>query len=192
MQAGSKCVDCHNTIAHKKAVPSIKFGRMEDCLECHNNQDTSSECGLCHLTEVDRKRRMVKGPWQLTHGPNWRNLHGMGKLATCSACHVKDACARCHQIDLPHPLGFMGIHGDQSKEFSASCRICHKQSFCSDCHRVSMPHPDGFLSQHSREYKQKSKKICLSCHTVQSCNLCHEMHTHPGLLPKDIKRLKEQ
>jgi hypothetical protein len=191
MLDGAKCTDCHNTIAHKKAVANAKFGRMEDCLQCHNSEGASPDCETCHVSGADRKRRIVKGPWQLTHGPNWRNLHGMGNIKTCSACHEKNTCARCHQIDLPHPLGFMGIHGNESKKFPESCLVCHKQSFCSDCHKIRMPHPADFLPKHKKEYKSQGKKICLSCHTVQSCDLCHEMHAHPGLLPNDIKRLRE-
>ena len=192
LQAGWKCTQCHNTVAHGKAVPDKKAAWMETCLQCHNNEGAPAECETCHVKGADWQKRLVAGPWQHTHGPKWRKLHGMGDLKICSACHDKGTCTRCHQIDLPHPLGFMNIHGDQSKESPDSCSVCHRKSFCSDCHKITMPHPNDFLAKHNQEYERSGQKVCLNCHTLATCDFCHEMHVHPGLSPGDIVKLREE
>ncbi len=178
---GWQCTECHNTVAHNGSVPKKEFGTMEKCLECHNLEQSSTACTLCHVEGVARERRVYSDTWKITHGPNWRTIHGMGNLLTCNVCHGKAYCSRCHKIDLPHSEAWMATHGKVAQQFPDSCMQCHRENLCKSCHKIEMPHPPGFLPAHSEFVKARGEELCLRCHMKASCTICHARHIHRAI-----------
>jgi hypothetical protein len=176
---GRMCIDCHSVTAHGSAVGWPKTFDMNMCLDCHNTDRVRSDCGLCHA-EKTQTDRISSGEWAITHGPNWKQTHGMGDLKTCAACHPNDFCVRCHGIPLPHNADFIRTHPTFALTNSTDCAVCHQQSFCNDCHGLPMPHPADFTPQHSVIVKQQGAAKCLRCHVQDDCDNCHAKHVHPG------------
>jgi hypothetical protein len=178
---GPSCDGCHSTTAHGKTVRWQTSPYMEDCIACHKNKGVSDECETCHTSE-SAERRDVKGPWQVTHGANWKKTHGMGDQSSCGTCHPSNFCARCHRVPVPHGADFGRTHGEYAQGNEDACVTCHKSTkdFCEKCHGMQMPHPAGFLKQHSSIAKSTSDARCIRCHVDTDCGLCHGYHAHPG------------
>lgn len=177
---GASCDGCHSTVAHGAATRWIREPVMEACVECHRDSDAPIECDACH-EDKSQTERLSRGPWQVTHGPQWRNTHGMGSLRHCATCHPADYCVRCHGVTLPHTAGFGRTHGTEAQAPDAKCLDCHdKVALCDACHGASMPHPAGFLARHSAEASSSKDEVCLRCHRSEDCLECHTRHAHPG------------
>lgn len=184
---GYQCVDCHASTGHSLSSGSSRQIDMFDCFKCHSK--SAASCESCHIGQVKRERRAYASVWQLTHGENWRQLHGMGDIETCRVCHQPKYCAKCHQIEIPHPGEFLFLHGylARSVDFKEVCSGCHNErSFCFSCHQVEMPHPEDYLKVHST-LAEKDEQKCFRCHLRSSCDRCHARHTHPGI-PKEVLR----
>ncbi len=174
------CDSCHNAIAHGGTVRWIREPVMDDCVACHALSAAPNECDTCHVGKLEIQR-LRSGPWQVTHGPRWRDTHGMGVLESCGACHEPAKCVSCHKTEIPHPSGFLGTHGRQARQHDARCTHCHRTSgWCSSCHGIEMPHPAGFLRRHSTVATTRDDKTCRRCHAPEDCVNCHVAHTHPG------------
>lgn len=178
--SSGSCDDCHSTVAHGTAVRWAREPVMEDCTTCHAEEGASRTCDLCHEGQIESDR-LAAGPWQITHGPEWKTTHGMGNLASCSTCHPGDYCVRCHEIPLPHPVDFPARHGADAKAAPESCTSCHdREALCDPCHGMEMPHPEGFLPDHSSIATSYTDESCLGCHYQTDCDACHVTHVHPG------------
>jgi len=177
---GSSCDSCHAAVAHGPRSGSVGGPAMDECIACHAASEAPVSCGTCHVGEMDLARP-VTGVWQVTHGPDWRRMHGMGNLRTCSTCHPKDYCVRCHLVPLPHPADFGTAHGAAAIAHPDSCGGCHvRESFCDSCHGMPMPHPKGFLQSHSSVAASSYDPRCARCHVMSDCQQCHTYHIHPG------------
>jgi hypothetical protein len=194
------CTRCHPTTAHGAASYRQNGYNMDSCLPCHNtNPSNPATCAVCHPngspTAEGGKPTTgeVPTPWEVSHGKNARSTHGMGDLNTCKACHAPEYCISCHDLQLPHPEGYLHIHGEQTAALGLDgCLTCHKQASCDACHGVEMPHPDGFLQAHPKTAAGESSDMCLRCHTAESCEECHIRSTHPGLPPDVRDQLQER
>lgn len=177
---GGSCDECHAAVAHGDAVRWKTGYVMERCVTCHTRRGLESECATCHRGQVSRGDA-PDGPWQVTHGPEWRVTHGMGDITACRTCHPKGYCARCHRVDLPHPAEFGGMHGEAAMRDRDACSVCHKgERLCDGCHQVEMPHPLAFTRQHFTNAKSTSDPTCVRCHETSDCERCHTSHIHPG------------
>ncbi len=176
----ASCDDCHSTTAHGDSVRNVRGPVMDDCIACHDAQGATKACTACHPGRIEKSAPGV-GTFSVTHGPNWRQTHGLGRLATCNTCHRDDSCVRCHGVVVPHPADFGTTHGSFAKRDRAACLTCHKsEQFCSSCHGVEMPHPAGFLAKHSSVASDVADPACSRCHERADCERCHERHVHPG------------
>ena len=174
------CADCHGDVPHGNAVRVRRAYTMESCTVCHQRDGATLECGVCH-SEHTQRERLERGPWQVTHGAQWAQTHGLGSLTSCGVCHPSDYCVRCHGTALPHPIGFGQSHGDEAKRDLAVCEACHDtDTLCTPCHGVDMPHAEGFLKSHSAIATDVDDPVCSRCHDSQECIACHERHIHPG------------
>jgi hypothetical protein len=176
----ARCTDCHAGTAHGSVTrwPSVPV--MEDCVRCHIAQQAPTACDSCHRGRGQRERLML-GPWQITHGPNWSKTHGLGDLRDCQTCHRPDSCVKCHNTVLPHQADFGRTHGEEARKPGAKCLTCHDQKkLCDSCHGGEMPHPKAFLKQHSAIANTINDPACLKCHRVEDCRRCHVAHIHPG------------
>ncbi|HEX9093227.1 MAG TPA: hypothetical protein VF902_04515 [Coriobacteriia bacterium] len=177
---GSSCDTCHGATAHGTTTRWVRQPFMDDCVRCHLKNDAPVRCDTCHA-DKSTADRIAAGPWQVTHGPNWRTTHGMGDIALCSMCHASTKCVQCHGMALPHPADFGRTHGTAALTLSAKCLECHsRERFCDACHGSPMPHPADFLPTHSKIAKSRQDEACLKCHYQSDCNACHVAHTHPG------------
>lgn len=183
LESGSRCTDCHNTVAHGKVTTSPTYPNMDSCALCHDGKKASKDCNTCHSKKIGPLPTARVGPWWVTHSETWVKTHGMGDQRTCQTCHREDFCAKCHGVTMPHPDGWPLEHGQVAKANRAGCRTCHLESFCSSCHRIEMPHPESFLPRHSKEAKRLGlEQNCYRCHTAVDCDQCHVKHAHPGKL----------
>ncbi len=175
------CDGCHSTTAHGASTRNKRGPVMEDCTSCHIEKDAVRECDACHAGKR-KNDRLVKSPFQVTHGPDWRKTHGLGELDGCIVCHETDKCQKCHGIPVPHPTSFGGTHGTWAIKVPDSCGTCHRsKTFCTDCHGdTPMPHPKSFLAKHSKVAKSIDDPNCVRCHSVPDCERCHTRHIHPG------------
>lgn len=174
------CDGCHATTAHGRAVPSPPGPVMDDCIACHARSKAPVSCGTCHAGKLPTDR-IKTGVFAVTHGPQWRQTHGLGNLATCEVCHSVVECSDCHKTPVPHPADFGRTHGEFALADRRDCGTCHKQqSFCEGCHGVEMPHPSGFLRKHSKVATSVSDPRCARCHEETDCRRCHAKHVHPG------------
>lgn len=196
--AGAKgCVSCHDTTAHGESTRAARGFTMDACVRCHDGTIASDACDLCHAEKLAADR-VTRGPWAVTHGKDWRSTHGLGDLSTCKLCHAPQECRGCHRIDLPHPESFPRTHGTEALRVRAECVKCHdEKTFCTACHGMPMPHPAGFLAGHPHVAKGFVDPRCAHCHPRETCDACHEAHTHPGstdgtlggkALPKAVAR----
>lgn len=176
----ASCDGCHSTTAHGSAVRWERLPVMEDCTACHRREGAPVECDTCHAGKL-KGERLETGPWQVTHGAQWRETHGMGDLDSCRTCHPADYCARCHRVEMPHSASFGRAHGEEAVADKAACQSCHKsRRFCDSCHGIAMPHPTGFLREHSKLAGTVENPSCLRCHERADCEACHSNHVHPG------------
>lgn len=184
---GYRCTFCHNTLAHWKVVRRKNLPEMDKCSVCHDGEIAAKDCVTCHTTERSKRAGGAEPTvYSITHGEKRLSTHGMGDLKTCDACHGSEFCVRCHQLELPHPADFPGVHGQKFLEAGAQCMKCHQKSFCDGCHQTSMPHYPGFLPAHGEIVRKEGGRYCLDCHLREGCLNCHEKHTHkpePGLTP---------
>ena len=179
--AGPTCDKCHSVVAHGDAVRWSMDPSMDACVACHTSQGVSTECEVCHTSE-DEDRTAIRGAWQVTHGPDWKDTHGMGDQSSCATCHPSGFCEKCHGVPVPHPADFGAKHGAYAQDDMDSCTACHKstQDFCDKCHTIDMPHPAGFLEKHDQIAEGREDKSCLRCHVETDCEECHGNHIHPG------------
>jgi len=178
--SGSPCIDCHGEVAHADTARVRRTYTMESCTACHQSEKATLECDACHSAHTQHER-LERGPWQVTHGSQWSQTHGLGSLRSCGVCHPSDYCVRCHGTVLPHPAGFGQSHGDEAAEDLSVCVACHDaDALCTPCHGIEMPHPDGFLPEHSSITDGVEDPACVRCHDPEECVACHVRHVHPG------------
>lgn len=179
VQAPAQCTDCHSGVAHGPAVRWPTAPVMEECVKCHALQSAPTDCDTCHRGRRE-KERLVVGPWQVTHGKQWRTTHGQADLAYCGTCHPADYCVDCHGTSLPHGADFGRTHGAEALRRDAQCLSCHQKLLCEACHGLPMPHPTGFLKVHSSVAEREGEPACTRCHVQDDCEACHTAHVHPG------------
>jgi hypothetical protein len=185
--ADGACDKCHGTVAHGAITRWVRQPVMDDCVRCHIAKKVTVGCDACHADKSSRQR-LAAGPWQVTHGKNWRKTHGMGDITVCGVCHPASKCVGCHGSVIPHPVDFGRTHGNLAQTPEAKCEGCHdRQTFCVGCHGVPMPHPSGFLAGHSKIAKSRQDKACVKCHYQSDCDSCHVAHTHPGSTKGTLK-----
>lgn len=171
------CTDCHSTVAHGREISWIRTYDMETCLSCHVDVG-SVDCATCHVGRL-AEDRITTGTFAITHGPQWKETHGMGDSSTCTACHTAAACQTCHGAGVPHEARFLSVHAEYAKDPEQLCIDCHDQRFCDDCHGLAMPHPNQFVRAHA-QYAEQDEELCRRCHLQPDCTICHETHVHPG------------
>ncbi len=175
------CDTCHSATAHASSIRRPREALMEDCTSCHRAEQASTDCVTCHTGKAEADR-LTAGPWQVTHGPNWKKMHGLGRLDSCQTCHDSQYCVRCHQVPMPHGQEFGSTHGEYAKKSKAACLACHKaETFCTSCHGgTPMPHPASFLRRHGDIASDRNDPTCKRCHAIDDCDHCHANHVHPG------------
>ncbi|MDO8886202.1 NapC/NirT family cytochrome c [Candidatus Oleimmundimicrobium sp.] len=164
LEKGAKCADCHNTVAHGKAVLHQKYPHMDYCVTCHNDKEVTSKCMLCHVEDIGKRPREVM---------DYPKVH-LESITSCDGCHDTKTCNKCHGIEMPHPPGFSSPwqHAKLAAfEKQRVCLKCHSLDFCNKCHMFP-GHQYEFKPTHGSGGKTGSN--CSGCHRTKNfCDLCH-------------------
>lgn len=147
------CLACHQvggTGAADAAADDLDKAYLPppraSCHECHAPGEgglgdgepfphAPKRCDTCHTN--------VRPPE--THGPGWREFHGVDatmSTATCRDCHERAWCADCHdrRDDATHRVHdntWLTVHGIVARSQASSCDSCHIQAECTSCHASS-------------------------------------------------------
>lgn len=178
------CGFCHEGTGHRISTHVYKGPEMDDCLTCHRTAEGNlGSCEGCHPDDGNDERGPNQTAWQVTHGDNWEQAHGLGDLNTCASCHDQGFCVSCHQVRVPHPADWQNLHGNGLDDtIRQSCATCHEETWCADCHRgVEMPHPSTFLPVHGPEADRLGAETCSRCHDERACDECHFRSAHPNV-----------
>lgn len=166
------CINCHGVV----------MPHQKNFIEQHgdNFRESPETCARCHLELVQEARsRDVQVP------ENAPELVSQTSL-----------CMNCHEIQLPHPAGFISSHGKMARSNRALCDKCHSAAnplrpdaehaspaFCSNCHGGKNPHGADWLAEHPSRYEQSGSAYCTFCHKtggaatlIEStfCKTCHQ------------------
>ncbi|MBI5231304.1 MAG: hypothetical protein HY876_03965, partial [Coriobacteriales bacterium] len=181
--AAWRCADCHGGVGHAVQGRSYRTVEMGACLGCHENAPTRLDrCEICHKDGPPKRRPTMTSAWRLTHGENWKRLHGMGELSQCKTCHEPAFCAQCHGTAIPHPATWTTEHAVGATDGQrGACLQCHEKKWCDRCHGIEMPHGAGFLRRHGSIAEERSVAVCTRCHEQAACDNCHFESSHPQL-----------
>lgn len=198
LEKGSHCVDCHNSVAHGKALTVNNVPTMDKCLICHDNKRVSAKCDMCHTSKAKPTTRKIAEEIIRTDAK---------PMSNCRRCHPQtkeSVCIKCHGLEMPHPDGWMGgpnKHALQGFTNKALCKRCHRfddglaavahasdgppypsfQIFCNRCHAYPSVHgsTERWLKYHGQAAADKPTPInplCDICHSAQNernCFYCH-------------------
>lgn len=170
LKAGFRCNDCHNTVGHGKVTVEAHYPSMNDCIECHNSEKTSTKCSTCHTKDVGVKPRAQVVDYPKVH---------LEPPTDCRGCHPIEKCNACHGLEMPHPPGFAQseVHGKLAAfEKKKLCFKCHAENGCGDCHIWPSGHPDDWKKTHGPAAQGPvAREGCLGCHdrSKDFCRLCH-------------------
>lgn len=201
LQKGDRCVDCHNAVAHGKALAVVKEPSMDKCVDCHNHKKVSADCDFCHTGTAQRvTRRMPEEIIRVETEP----------MANCRRCHPQtkqSTCIRCHGLELPHPEGWantgaarLNDHAMQGFLNKELCNRCHQlnsklspvihpidpvykdQIFCNRCHSFPSIHgsTERWVKMHGKAASNKpfpANPICSDCHAAENERQCVYCHT---------------
>lgn len=185
LEAGSRCRDCHNSIAHPNAVKEPSVPSMDACVVCHDGTTASSECDLCHVRDVAIKPEEERGYGKLTVS---------GDRDSCYGCHNEAPCIQCHGVRMPHPAGWSprdrvdpGLgHARDGFAKREICWRCHFETgkpfvpsdeACS-CHGLfgTMHNGASWVREHGLQatgVRGGGKADCFFCHGGDLCDRCH-------------------
>ncbi|HWI50690.1 MAG TPA: cytochrome c3 family protein [Symbiobacteriaceae bacterium] len=196
------CGECHLA---ESAGPHAQISKPDSFPSA-----TKDACASCHAGVP------------MPHPDNFLSTHGKvsmaSKAGTCESCHASttaagvaspvqgsaQSCDSCHAQPMPHPAGYLSIHGQKATANPSSCTACHssanpanpgasyaKATYCIDCHLTTMPHSASFLALHGKE-AQKAPATCEACHSPKNvarptaphanagyCSNCHDSYEHP-------------
>jgi hypothetical protein len=110
------------------------------------------------------------------------SLEARTQPGLCTTCHTDDFCENCHaqkKVDVasggpsPHPVGWVGLRGEENEHGPAAwrdpsvCAACHGgagEQLCVGCHRVGgiggNPHRPGWSSKQ----RPTAGAACVGCH----------------------------
>ena len=106
---------------------------MSQCIACHDTDNASAECDVCHSEDVGVAVRRLQRPFAQT-------LTGR---EDCRGCHEVESCNDCHGLELPHSQEFIdGYHARPALVETSTCLKCHDiKAFCNGCHEFKV---DGY------------------------------------------------
>jgi len=191
---GVRCERCHDGYGHGGVTQTAARHRMSECMRCHGDPQTETDCGLCHVgnpSDVVSGTRLLQRTWVTGDG-------------TCNGCHeaqLARECIACHGgYEMPHPADWRTDHLYDGFANQDSCWECHSPpdgsppaphgsasggyagTFCNGCHSYPTPHPPA--AQWIRQHGPASRgadvphSVCEPCHSdprffVQRCTDCH-------------------
>ncbi len=196
----STCLSCHSNGQRAGVDERVRLpGMQTDCFACHDNQQATRRCSLCHPEAPDAPLRDGGVGWRAlgllprSHGAHWLEEHrdeARLQRSTCEGCHHRADCVRCHEGQVRpdfHPANWVLAHGLRSRYASQQCSVCHTQQRCQSCHSArgvtgstfpgswqSIFHPQGWMSLSSSRHHgiagRRDLLSCTSCHREADCS----------------------
>ncbi len=188
----SFCGTCHAMDAARASAARSVHSNVP-CIACH--QAPGLVGSLRYVPTLARET--------VAEATGWNVAGGVLKAGACQTCHPEvqaspapgsthpaattSQCASCHgdtshavtprpvsPLTMPHPSGWIQMHGAQVAQHPNSCNTCHQPDFCTACHfRTQYPHPMDWIKQHGLVEESKGIKACSLCHPSSFCVGCH-------------------
>ena len=187
---GDSCSSCHSSVGHGESAKLQTVSTMTKCLMCHDNDQASARCSVCHAEDIGVKMRVDKrlGVKKMMAG-----------LDNCRGCHSTDKCTEHHGTEMPHQQPrWRGAHGRIAGSTNDPiCWRCHPTdySFCKRCHGAIAPHPDNWEDIHKlvvRGQREFALRQCTRCHELGYCLGCHEPDGNSAPSVPDLKELLDR
>jgi predicted CXXCH cytochrome family protein len=182
------CLRCHASVEPRNRM-SVSAARPELCIQCHahaaeGHLAEAAPCTQCHVPLAEARgvplERVAGFPRPPGHeSPDFLSRHAPGDgsdLLTCSVCHARESCERCHAnaerlpavAGLPrdprvaslvagrapeypspssHGSSSWGwTHGTAAQSAPDTCANCHTRPSCSGCHGEGLAAAGGIVS----------------------------------------------
>ncbi len=176
LEQGALCNDCHRPRPNTGVIDRYTVG-MDPCLRCHDGEQASAECDLCHTKDIGLAVQASSVVKPRAHQD----------IVRCEGCHKLDTCDACHGVRLPHSSAFMnGGHARQAVEDiwynnGQVCNRCHTKNrrSCGNCHRNQFPsHPESYMPK-GHQSADPYNNGCTQCHDylewMHGRNFCGEL-----------------
>ncbi len=196
------CSACHADLT----LVSPEDHKKADFRDLHGTSAASDiqSCQQCHLTPGLAQLGQGASPPAAAHTPVALKEHPaipempVGSIAVTDG--MKDACASCHGVTMPHPTNWLASHTVGFTENPALCASCHgtrDQGFnmqvlgdpkaiattdatCTNCHAQPMPHPGGWTASLHQSQAKTAPQTCAQCHSEQNKVNPDSPHALPG------------
>ncbi len=149
-----ECRECHpgSVLLSDIAQPGLKGAYHRQCLGCHVEWDSSTECEICHAKKAGGA------------------LHGSATTFTTEIHHtpieISDLIVMKTEYEEGDEVPFH--HSAHVKLYGAECSLCHMHQNCSSCHvHAEASHPMGDPD------KIDLHDTCYRCHDDNNCEYCH-------------------
>jgi len=212
IEDATSCRTCHAATTSREFL-DVGRAANEQCRSCHEGSAhlaDDSACATCHRPVAraaglpeSRIARFARPPTHAKSDFATRHLAASGDVATCSVCHARESCARCHgersslapverlerdprvarlvagkAATRIHRARFRDAHAVRAAADPASCAGCHAQRVCSDCHAAERSarryHATNFMTRHSSAAYTRDVE-CSTCHNSEAfCRSCHQ------------------
>jgi predicted CXXCH cytochrome family protein len=174
--SGRACATCHATAGSTRRM-DVGRARPETCQGCHTHQATAhlaedNRCAVCHvpLTAATRlsAQRVAALPRPASHERDGFTLahEPASQLASasCSVCHARESCARCHVNASSQPL---------IAALGRDARVASLVAGLAPIYPVPPDHgSDAFETAHGVAARANVAR-CATCHARPSCTTCH-------------------
>ncbi|MEW5707269.1 MAG: cytochrome c3 family protein [Actinomycetota bacterium] len=197
LEKGLLCTDCHNSVAHGKALAVNNVPTMDKCLACHNNKQASASCDTCHTSKAKPTTRKIESEIIKID---------VAAMKNCRSCYPQtqdSICIKCHGLEMPHPDDWVGdakkhaLPGFTNKRLCKKCHIFKDglspiphaiegsypsyQIFCDECHNYPSVHgsTERWLKYHGMAASGGSfppNKLCGKCHPAENERKCFSCH----------------
>jgi hypothetical protein len=196
----NSCDRCHRNLRGDEVKPESHVAHDGDWLREHGGRALASGslcetchaekfCGGCHGKTVPAlpEKMAFDDPLRAgVHRAGFVSRHSLEartQPGLCTTCHTtQDFCEGCHaqnKVDVasggpsPHPVGWLGLPGEQNDHGPAAwrdpsvCAGCHSgagEQLCVGCHRVGgiggNPHRPGWSTN-----RKTTDPACRACHS---------------------------
>ena len=169
------CPNCHGV----PGAPRMSVGAPQPagCMTCHAGKGESHlsptmQCATCHLP-LTRAQSVPRDKVGQFPRPSWHEAndflaqHGRGsaeRSATCSVCHARNTCERCHANADDVPL---------IRNLQRDARVADLEAGKPARYFAPGSHTREWSTGHARAAKRETKS-CSNCHVQSSCVGCHQ------------------
>jgi hypothetical protein len=207
------CRQCHESVRTREdvSIPDLKAAYHRQCMTCHKQWSRENGCNTqCHLPKgPDSQIRLQQSIKEITGRSHplrtkpskmvWETNSNEGKIVTffhdehvglfnltCSDCHSRDNCTKCHESKTQKDLSKIEKIKKTEEEHHKPCSSCHYIKACKKCHKEKEMKPFNHGRTSGWNLKgYHSKLACTKCHgnvipykkLDKNCTSCHKNFT---------------